>query len=100
MTREHAKAIAPIIAAFGDGENVQYRNNSGEWDSTDEYGLSFELSPESYRLAPKPRKVWVNEYADEVFGNTHQSQSDASSEQIMCSRQLIACHEIELPPLP
>ena len=97
MTREHAKELLPIITAFANGEDVEY-NDGGKWIQLNH--PSFLDEPSDYRIAPKPRKVWVNEYENGDLGNTHKTGAAAYTESQMCSLKLVACHEIELPPLP
>ena len=55
----HAEAlhIAPLMAAYGDGENIQFHRlsidkpNDKHWEDSDTH--SFEMSHEQYRVAPK-----------------------------------------------
>jgi hypothetical protein len=97
MTRKHWKELLPVITAFANGEDVQF--DSGiRWTTVTE--ATFEAHPQFYRIAPKPRKVWVNEYpgfpASRCFCfhlTKEQADHDAGNNRI-------ACHEIELPPLP
>ena len=100
MTREHAKAVAPFVIAFGKGEDIEFLSHQGEWEKPDQYGLSFDLKPENYRIAPKPRKVWVNEYTqacERPNVSLYLSKADADN---AAHESRIACYEIELPPLP
>jgi hypothetical protein len=98
MTRQHAKELLPIITAFANGEDVQgFEGVSNEWVTL--HDPSFIDIPKAYRIAPKPRKVWVNEYKS---GNlyAHTSKEDADDCALGGGNELIACHEIELPPIP
>jgi len=97
MTREHAKELLPIITAFANGEKIELRTTAKQWTSYEEF--DFESETTRYRIAPKPRKVWVNEYpgypANRCFcfhETKQQADEDAGSNRI-------ACHELELPPL-
>jgi len=95
MTRENAKELLPILTAFANGEEVQF-NNGLSWKTQNE--LSFEGNPQHYRIAPKPRKVWVNEYKS---GSAYIHSTKGEADQ--CARwscELVACYELELPPLP
>ena len=58
MNRERAKELAPIIKAYGDGENLQWRNAGGEWADLDYFDINF-LNDE-YRIKPKPREWWLD----------------------------------------
>ena len=101
MTREHAKELLPIITAFANGEDVQFRvSDTSNWQSRE--GPDFSGSPRLYRIAPKPRKVWVNIYPDDnddcdIVANCFRSKEAADNAAL---NGRIACHEIELPPLP
>ena len=55
MTRERAKELAPIIAAYGEGKRIQARQpNDPDWYDYGEWDFS---SPTvQYRIAPEPRK--------------------------------------------
>ena len=56
MTREEAKELLPIIKAFAEGKEIQYRNSLNEWlDITKNDGLSFVSLPSDYRIKPKPK---------------------------------------------
>jgi hypothetical protein len=98
MTPQHAKELLPIITAFANGEEVQYKNTRGQWDIPDEYGLSFIERPDYYRIAPKPRKVWVNEYPKGLTLHCFITREEADEADVCKTR--IACYELELPPIP
>lgn len=56
MTREEAKELLPIIQAFAEGKEIQYRNSLNEWlDITKNDGLSFVSLPSDYRIKPEPK---------------------------------------------
>jgi hypothetical protein len=96
MTREHAKELLPIITAFANGEDVQTLNFRGEWvDATD---LTFHGSKDNYRIAAKPRKVWVNEYPNGLALHCFFTREEADQADVCKTR--IACYKLELPPLP
>ena len=99
MTREHAKAIAPIVKAFGDGEDVQHlKEESGEWHSL--MHALFEDQAHRYRIAPKPRKVWVNEYTQACERPNITLYFSKAEADNAAHESRIACYELELPPLP
>ena len=95
MTREHAKELLPIITAFANGEDVQIHTTSEQWLSMEK--LNFEKPLSQYRIKPKPRKVWVIEYDD---GELHMATNKDQRDNGFLDSGRIACHEIELPPLP
>ena len=54
MTREQAKELLPIIKAFAEGKEIQYKNFLDEWTDIEENeGLSFICPPSDYRIKPK-----------------------------------------------
>ena len=54
MTREEAKELLPIIKAFAEGKEIQYRNSFNEWiDIKKNEGLSFIKTPLDYRIKPE-----------------------------------------------
>ena len=51
MTREQAKELLPIIKAFAEGKEIQYKNFLDEWTDIEENeGLSFICPPSDYRI--------------------------------------------------
>ena len=98
MTREYAKELLPIITAFANGDDIQSQSPGGNWSIINEPGFS--LEPSRYRIAPKPRKVWVNEYrpsGNELNVTLFPSRENADDAAL---ETRIACYELELPPLP
>jgi hypothetical protein len=95
MTREHAKELLPIITAFANGEDIQSQSQGGDWSMVDEPGFS--LEPSRYRIAPKPRKVWVAEFKDGEI-RMALTKDELNNRWTMTDR--LATHCIELPPLP
>jgi hypothetical protein len=57
MTREQAKQLLPIIAAFADGKQIQIKSGTSWQDASDIIG--FGLNPESYRMKPEPREWFL-----------------------------------------
>jgi hypothetical protein len=96
MTREHAKELLPIITAFANGEDVQgFEALCNEWITLPR--PTFNDCPKAYRIAPKPRKVWVNEYPQGLALHCFPTRSEADLSDYNKTR--IACYELELPPL-
>ena len=99
MNREQAKELLPIIAAFANGGDIQYLNNFDTWVPNNQCP-EFTGNPSRYRIAPKPRKVWVNEYPAQYGGDAqliaHTSKDIADR---LATDNRVACYEIELPPL-
>ena len=57
----------------------------------------FSLEPSRYRIAPKPRKVWVAEFKDGEI-RMALTKDELNNRWTMTDR--LATHCIELPPLP
>ena len=56
MTREQAKELLPIIKAFAEGKEIQYKNFLDEWTDIEENeGLSFICPPSDYRIKPQQK---------------------------------------------
>jgi hypothetical protein len=94
MNREHWKELLPIITAFANGEDVQGVDHDC-WMTLN--SPSFLDPASTYRIAPKPRKVWINEYNDGTMLLCDTKEEEAAS---LNAHRFVACHEIELPPLP
>ena len=94
MSRDHWKELLPIITAFTNGEEVEHRKDTGEWVMST--NLEFSLPLRRYRLAPKPRVAFVNEYPGGLF----LIWPDRRTADLKASADRVACHEVQLPPLP
>ena len=56
MTREQAKELLPIIQAYADGKDIQWRNHCKNWIDIDERdGLITEFPLSAYRIKPEPK---------------------------------------------
>ena len=56
MTREEAKGLLPIIQAFAEGKEIQYRNRYNEWiDIGKNEGLGFVKPVSDYRIKTAPK---------------------------------------------
>lgn len=53
MTPQRAKELLPVITAFANGEQVEYRTSIGEWESPDAGSVLF-CDNLDYRIKPKP----------------------------------------------
>ena len=71
MDRERAKKLLPIIQAFADGEQIQFRlveddpNFENDWLALPENLLTIMTFPApdyDYRIKPKPREFWMQEF--------------------------------------
>lgn len=56
MTREEAKEILPIIQAWTEGKEIQYRTCPDKWvDIEENERVNFTSPPSNYRIKPKPK---------------------------------------------
>ena len=54
MKREEVKELLPIMQAFAEGDEIQYRNNYNEWiDVKTGEGLCFTRPSSCYRIKPE-----------------------------------------------
>ena len=58
MTRERATELWPIIKAYGEGKDFQYRmiGSHGDWNSTEDEFLGERCGGLEYRIKPEPKK--------------------------------------------
>ena len=56
MTREEAKELLPIIKAFAEGKEIQYRTCPDKWvDIEENERVNFTSPPSDYRIKPEPK---------------------------------------------
>ena len=56
MTREEAKELLPIIQAWIEGKEIQYRTCPDKWvDIEENERVNFTSPPSDYRIKPKPK---------------------------------------------
>ena len=54
MKRKEVKELLPIIQAWAEGKEIQFRTRSGKWvDIEEDEGLSFVYSSSDYQLQNK-----------------------------------------------
>ena len=53
MTREEAKELMPFIQAFVEGKTVEFLNNNGRWEESDD--ILFCREPKYYRIKQDPK---------------------------------------------
>ena len=67
MNRERAKELLPIIQAFAEGKDIQFRyyKEGYEWADMrkdDRFTATFPAEDYEYRIKPEPMEIWVNVY--------------------------------------
>lgn len=95
MNRQHWKELLPVIEAFANGEDVETQDSNGYWGEVSP-DLNFSMAPARYRIAPKPRTVFINECPNGEFS----TWSDRATADLNATGDRIDCHEVQLPPLP
>lgn len=85
MTRELAKELATVIAAFGEGKTIRFRNRIGKckWEDVVDGNPSFS-SVFEYQIKPEPREFWINMYADGdsyLYGSKASALNSADSDR-------------------
>jgi hypothetical protein len=62
MNRNRAKELLPIIQAFAEGKDIQYRPPSEDRWCDFPSGYGFNDHEGEYRIKPEPFECWVNVY--------------------------------------
>jgi hypothetical protein len=73
MNREQAKKVAPILAAFAEGKEIEYRSDfSSKWVKVGACLVHQCLadSPDSYRIKPEPEYEWDVTYTRQGIAGT------------------------------
>lgn len=85
MTREEAKELLPIIQAYAEGKDIQWRNHCKNWIDIDERdGLITEFPLSDYRIKPEPKyrpfktqeECWQEMLKHQPFGWVRSTMSD------------------------
>lgn len=93
MNRAHWKELLPVITAFANGDEIEHYHEIGCWRKIG--NPDFTDPPSTYRIAPKPRKVWIIEYDDGAV----RANETKDGLKVYTDTGRIAEYEIELPPL-
>lgn len=96
MTREEAKELLPVLTAWANGEEVQFKVDDAWLNLYDCNSDPSFSDPARYRVKPKPRTFWVNAYSDGSFGQAHETRRDADTAAIGSRR--IDCLELVEKP--
>jgi len=77
MNREETKELIKVMQAYVDGEIVQVRHQA----DPDRLWVDCVCSPDwffhnhEYRIKPKPRIIWVNEYPHDICAHTSKDRA-------------------------
>ena len=70
MNREQVKQLLPLLTAFAEGKELQYRINSGTWQPcTVSPDLEKDHSTIEYRIKPEPVVVKYRRYLSNINGD-------------------------------
>ena len=99
MTREEAKKLAPIIKAFGDGEDVQSLTHfpiPDKYDWITAPGNPSFDPRKQWRIKPKPVECFVIVHSDGSLGScTWASRSEAALVADMGTMRVAHMREVE-----
>jgi len=88
MNRERAKELLPIIQAFAEGKDIQWRNTTGEeWQSTTG-NLSF-FDNWCYRIKPEPREFWIHKRFSIAYNEEDIGPNPEDDDQFIKVREVI-----------
>jgi hypothetical protein len=60
MNRERAKELFPIIKAYAEGKDIQFRLDDDGWhDVVESLALTFPAEDYEYRIKPEPREYFI-----------------------------------------
>lgn len=91
-TPEQTKELLPVIIAFAEGKQIQFRHKrgNGEWENhTFGERLGFH-DDHDYRIKPEKKvfEQWINVYPNNVVNHKSKGDADGSA----CSTRLVCLH--------
>jgi len=98
MNRERAKELLPIIQAFAEGKDIQWRRcDNFIWQTYTGKKASVLFAAEGgYRVKPKPFECWVNVYGENDAGTAYGSREDAEAvKPLTHDRRTVHMREVE-----
>lgn len=75
MTRKRAEELLPVIQAFAEGKEIEFKHKEGdEWFTQDYYVWDEDYE---YRIKPEPREWYINIYdSDDSYMHNTKIQAD------------------------
>lgn len=67
MTPKQAKELLPIIKAYSEGKEIQFRNKDTDFQWCIGYNFAFDQPSECYRI--KPKTIKYKRYLEKALGN-------------------------------
>lgn len=93
MNKERAKELLPIIQAYAEGEQIEYRNSQTRGWITVPDPSFFDSS--EYRVKPKPLECWVNVCGSEIGVYCYGSRSEARKSMSIGQNRTVHMREVE-----
>ncbi len=96
MDRERAKELLPVITAFSEGSDVQWRRSEDSpWQTYagEDSSVTFASGGE-YRIKPEPFECWVNVYNDGCIC-AHSTKKKAKRGTANTSGRTVHMREVE-----
>jgi len=95
MNRERAIKLLPVIRAFADGKEVEWRDNDlyKEWQ-TGAQEPTFDEPSNEWRIKPEPREFWINIYGDGYEPCVHPTLQSAEEECSPARKEVIKVREV------
>ena len=80
MNRTRAKELLPIIQAFAEGKEIQYKPvMCDKWNDCDEPEFNLSYANLNYRIKPEPEVFYVNKFKESSERHIHESKASALS---------------------
>lgn len=92
MNKDNAKYYLPLLQALAEGRTLQHAGPKWEWvDLADE--VSFNYSPNCYRIKPEPKEIWVVEHNGGLF-DEFTTKAEAEHLSVACHSRLALYREV------
>ena len=92
MNREEAKELLPLIQAYVDGKEIEFKPKTAPESAWRVSPPDWSASAACYRVKPEKQEAWVNIYGPMTYGGIFGSKKEAISG---ADPGLIACIRIE-----
>ena len=76
MNKEETRKAIEVMQAWIDGEEIEWYSSVSGWTRVNTVPL-WEWYEHKYRIKPKPRSIWVNEYEGQISSNVFFAKESA-----------------------
>jgi ribosome recycling factor len=75
MNREETKELIKVMQAYVDGEKIEIQSGgtNSDWKECAHPNWNFAIA--RYRIKPKPRIIWVNEYPHDICAHVSKDRA-------------------------